>query len=65
METPETPPQEESKNVIDSIFSENTTDLENEEPTEAEEAEETVDDMWKRVDELTQQIALSSKASRT
>ena len=59
-ETPETPPQEESKNVIDSIFSENTTDLENEEPTEAEEEEETEDVqvMWKRVDELTQLIAL-------
>ena len=60
METPETPPQEESKNVIDSIFSENTTDLENETPTAEDEEEETVDVhvLWKRVEELEQELAL-------
>ena len=61
METPETPPQEESKNVVDSIFSDNTTDLENEEPTEAEEAEEPVDVIWKRIDDQDKLAILQSK----
>ena len=59
MQTPTTPPTEESKNV-DTIFSDDTPAMENETPTEAEEEEEPVDEqvLWKQIEELDKELIL-------
>ena len=58
METPTTPPQEESKDVIDTIFSDDTTAMENEQPTDEDEEEVPIDVLWKRIEESERQSAV-------
>ena len=62
METPTTPPTEESKNV-DTIFSDDTPAMENETPTEEEEEEEPVDEqvLWKQMEELDKELILVNR----
>ena len=64
METPTTPPIEESKNV-DTIFSDDTPAMENETPTEEEEEEEPVDEqvLWKQIEESRRKNSFSSNAN--